>query len=382
MSKTRSSTSRPTAVSDADNRTYVVGSFTTETRASAQASLREMRQLCRTAGLIVTGTELIRVRVPDPALYFGSGQVDRIIAAAREKNAPVIVFDRPLSPVQMRNWGRRAQCEVYDRHSVILEIFSRRARTREAQLQVELAHAEYTRSHLAGMWQHLSRQGGGSRLARGEGEKQIEVDRRRLRNRVTKARHALEQVSRQRALRRERREGTTRVALVGYTNAGKSSLLNALANARVRSADQLFATLDPVTRRLTVAPDHTLLLTDTVGFVRNLPPELINAFHSTLEEALEADLILLVVDAADEEAPIHLKTTREIIRTLGADSIPVAVVLNKTDQCDDPQRTELTLRSLIGRDDTVFHVSARTGSGLGRLRVALTSRRDSRLDSG
>lgn len=364
MSEPRSTT----ATESSANRTYLVGTFTRETRESAEASLREMEQLCRTAGLTVTDSELVRIREPNPAYYLGKGQVDRIIAIARDREAPVIVFDRPLSPVQMRNWARRSQCEVYDRHGVILEIFSRRARTREAQLQVELARAEYAQSHLAGMWQHLSRQGGGSRLARGEGEKQIEIDRRRLRERVTRARHALEKVSRQRALRRERRDGVTRIALVGYTNAGKSSLLNALANARVRCADQLFATLDPVTRRLSLAPDQTLLLTDTVGFIRNLPPELIDAFHSTLEEALEADLILLVVDASDPEAPEHLKTTREILRKLRAEKTPVAVILNKQDRCTDPDRAELALRGQIGRDDRVFRVSALSGNGIDGLR--------------
>lgn len=360
----------PTATHEED-RAYVVGTFTTESREAATASLREMEQLCRTAGLIVSGSELVHVRAPKPGLLLGTGQADRIISTAEEHRAPVIVFDRPLSPVQMRNWARRAGCEIYDRHSVILEIFSRRARTREAQLQVELARAEYTRSHLVGMWQHLSRQGGGSRLARGEGEKQIEMDRRRLQERVTRARHALDKVGNQRRLRRGRRGGTPRAALVGYTNVGKSSLLNSLANARVRSADRLFATLDPVTRRFTFPPDGTVLLTDTVGFVRNLPPELINAFHSTLEEALEADLILLVVDAADPEAPVQLQTTRSILASLGAAETPTAVVLNKIDRCEDPARAELALRSRIGIDDTVVHCSALTGAGLDRIRELL-----------
>lgn len=353
------------------NRTYLVGAFTRETRESAEASLQEMEQLCLSAGLTVAGRELVRLRTPNPALYLGKGQTERVIETVRELEAPVIVFDQPLSPVQMRNWARRAQCEIYDRHGVILEIFSRRARTREAKLQVELARAEYALSHLAGMWQHLSRQGGGSRLARGEGEKQIEIDRRRLRERVTRARAALEKITLQRALRRDNREGTRKVALVGYTNAGKSSLLNALANARLRSADQLFATLDPVTRRLSSGPDTTLLLTDTVGFVRNLPPELINAFHSTLEEALEADLILLVLDGSDPEAPVHLETTRHILNQLGAGEIPVALVLNKLDRTADPGRAEFGLRSLMKDTDRVFRVSALTGEGIPQLRHEL-----------
>ncbi|POQ99104.1 hypothetical protein AU468_10840 [Alkalispirochaeta sphaeroplastigenens] len=350
------------------NRTYLVGSFTTEERSSAEASLREMARLCKTAGLLVVGQELIRLRAPKPALYLGTGQADRIIAAADDEDARIIVFDQPLTPVQMRNWSRRAQREIYDRHAVILEIFARRARTREAQLQVELARAEYAQSHLAGMWQHLSRQGGGSRLARGEGEKQIEMDRRQLKKRVLSARRALDKVGRQRALRRERREKVRRVALVGYTNAGKSTLLNALANARVRSADQLFATLDPVTRRLTAGPDQTVLLTDTVGFIRNLPPELINAFHSTLEEALEADLLLLVVDAADPEAPLQIRTTLEILHKLGAHQVPRLIILNKTDTCPDTDQAELLLQPSLHRDDQILRVSALTGAGIEELR--------------
>ncbi|SIQ26147.1 GTP-binding protein HflX [Alkalispirochaeta americana] len=353
------------------NRTYLVGSFTTEERSSAEASLQEMERLCKTAGLLVVGRELVRLRAPKPALYLGTGQADRIIASADDEEARIIVFDQPLTPVQMRNWSRRAQREIYDRHAVILEIFARRARTREAQLQVELARAEYAQSHLAGMWQHLSRQGGGSRLARGEGEKQIEMDRRQLKKRVLTARRALDKVGRQRALRRERREGVRRVALVGYTNAGKSTLLNALANARVRSADQLFATLDPVTRRLTAGPDQSVLLTDTVGFIRNLPPELINAFHSTLEEALEADLLLLVVDAADPEAPLQIKTTQDILQKLGAHLLPRIIVLNKVDTCPDMEQAELLLQPFLNRDDEVLQVSALTGRGIETLRTRI-----------
>lgn len=366
--------STPAVEEERANRTYLVGTFTRETRENAEASLREMEHLCVSAGLHVAGHELIRLRAPSPALYLGGGQTERVILAAREMEAPVIVFDHPLSPVQMRNWARRAGCEVYDRHGVILEIFSRRARTREAKLQVELARAEYALSHLAGMWQHLSRQGGGSRLARGEGEKQIEIDRRRLRERVTRARKALTAISRQRALRRVNREGTVRIALVGYTNAGKSSLLNALANANLYSANQLFATLDPVTRRLSTGLDRPLLITDTVGFVRNLPPELVNAFHSTLEEVLDAELILLVLDASDPEAPVHLETTLAILRQLGAAEIPRALILNKSDRTPDPRRAEFNLRSLMRDSDRVFLVSSLTGEGIPQLREVLLER--------
>lgn len=362
------------------NRAYLVGPFlSARGRPEADAGLEEMERLCRTAGLQVAGGEAVRVRNGNPAFLLGRGAVQRIITTAQECEAGMIVFDYSLSPVQMRNWAREARMEIHDRHAVILEIFSRRATTREAQLQVEMARARYAQSHLVGMWQHLSRQGGGSRLARGEGEKQLEMDRRRLAERVSRARRGLVRVSRQRDLRRSRRESLWRAALVGYTNAGKSSLLNALANARVTSANKLFATLDPVTRRLFVPPDHTLLLTDTVGFVRNLPPQLIQAFHSTLEEALEANMLLHVVDAADREAPQHIAVTREILKELGAHEIPRIVVLNKADLCPSLAAAELSIRGSAGPDDVIMTVSAVTGAGIPELRAALVEARAATL---
>ena len=353
------------------NRAYLVGSFSLESRDSAQASLQEMERLCTAAGLTVAGAELVRVRTPNPAFYLGRGQVSRIIETAKELHAGIIVFDQPLSPVQMRNWARQAQLEVHDRHGVILEIFAQRATTREAQLQVEVARASYAQSHLVGMWQHLSRQGGGSRLARGEGEKQIEMDRRRLAERVTRAQRALELVSRQRLLRRSRRSDAFRVALLGYTNAGKSSLLNALANARVLSRNRLFATLDPTTRRLYLPPGNTILLTDTVGFVRNLPPQLVQAFHSTLEEATEAELILFVVDAADPEAARHLTITREILQELHATPPSRLIILNKIDLCPNPEEAELAIRGVLSDDERVIATSTMDGRGIGELREIL-----------
>jgi GTP-binding protein HflX len=353
------------------NQCYLVGPFSLEQRSEALAGLRELERLCRAAGLSPVGGELIRVREPQPALYLGSGQADRIISTAADLEAPIIVFDGALSPVQMRNWGRRSHLEVYDRHAIILEIFSSRARTREAQLQVELARAEYAQSHLAGMWQHLSRQGGGSRLARGEGEKQIEMDRRQLARRVQRARAALDRVSRHREQRRRRRDGMIRVTLVGYTNAGKSSLMNQLTSGGVRAADQLFATLDPTTRRMYLSDDQTVLLSDTVGFVRNLPPELIEAFHSTLEEVTEADLLLLVVDAGDPRAAAALETTREVLDSLGAGDIPFLLVLNKIDTVDGTATGSVSTLGVNGAARAVIGTSATTGEGIDRLREAI-----------
>ncbi len=344
------------------------------TRERALIGLEELSGLCRAAGIVPVGSEVVHIRTIDPALYIGSGQADRIIAAAAERNAAIILFDLPLSPVHLRNLARRAGTEVYDRHAVILEIFSRRARSREAQLQVELARARYAQSHLAGMWQHLSRQGGGSRLARGEGEKQIEVDRRVLADRVHRARRGLDRVARHRARSRSSRSSTFRVALVGYTNAGKSSLLNALTNARVAAVDRLFATLDPSTRRL--KPDSTteLVFSDTVGFIDRLPPELIEAFHSTLEEAIEADVILIVLDAANRLRAEHLQTTTEILGRIGATKSQRMVVLNKCDLVDDGDIPEFEIRDHIPDDTKLLRCSATSGIGIAELRDYLVGR--------
>jgi GTP-binding protein HflX len=353
------------------NRCYLVGPFLSETRATARASLQELGGLCEAAGLEPVAGELVRTRTVNPALYLGTGQTDRIISRAEEHGAGLIVFDTTLSPVHLRNWSRRAHCEVYDRHAVILEIFSRRARTREAQLQVELARARYTQSHLVGMWQHLSRQGGGSRLARGEGEKQIEMDRRRLAQRVHRATADLKRVSRQRELRRRSRDRYARITLVGYTNAGKSSLLNTLTGADVHTANQLFASLDPTTRRLEYAEGPPLLISDTVGFVRRLPPDLVDAFHSTLEEVVEATALIIVLDAADPDVERHYDTTREILGELGAAEIPRVLVLNKIDELTPDARRTAGLIDIAGQPDAVFKVSARTGEGIRQLREFL-----------
>lgn len=358
------------------NRAYLVGPFYSpqRNRTQAESGLHELKGLCRAAGIMPVGTEVVAIHTPTPTLYLGSGQADRIVDAARELDAQVIIFDEPLSPVHLRNWARRAGTEVYDRHAVILEIFSRRARSHEAQLQVELARARYAQSHLVGMWQHLSRQGGGSRLARGEGEKQIEMDRRALANRVQRARRGLERVARHRERSRNARAGLYRAALVGYTNAGKSSLLNALANARLRTANQLFATLDPSTRRLKPDADTTVLLSDTVGFINRLPPELIDAFHSTLEEAIEADLLLVVLDAADPAMAAQLATTLEILHRIEAESAERVIVLNKCDRLLPEAVPEQLIHEFLRPHEKVIRCSALDGDGITELRDNLFTR--------
>jgi len=358
------------------NRAYLVGPFCSpyRTRDQAESGLRELDGLCRAAGIVPVGAEVVAIHSPNPAFYLGTGQTDRIIEHARDIDALVIVFDEPLSPVHLRNWARRAGTEVYDRHAIILEIFSRRARSKEAQLQVELARARYAQSHLVGMWQHLSRQGGGSRLARGEGEKQLEMDRRALAQRVKRARHGLEHVARHRERSRNARADLFRVALVGYTNAGKSSLLNALVNARLRAANQLFATLDPSTRRLKTDADTTVLFSDTVGFVSRLPPELIDAFHSTLEEAVEADLLLLVLDAADPAMRDHLATTLDILHRIGAEGAERLFVLNKCDRLGSDDSPDEAIRDILRPQEATIRCSARDGDGIRELRDLILRR--------
>lgn len=357
--------------SERANRCYLVGPFSSIPRESARASLQELGRLCQAAGLTPVAGELVRLRTINPALYLGSGQTDRIIENAREHEASLIVFDHTLSPIHLRNWSRRARCEVYDRHAVILEIFSRRAQTKEAKLQVELARARYTQSHLVGMWQHLGRQSGASRLARGEGEKQIEVDRRRLAQRVHRADAALTAVAKQRELRRRGRDAFTRVALVGYTNAGKSSLLNALTGAHVRTADQLFASLDPTTRRLEYVDHPPILLSDTVGFIRRLPHDLVDAFHSTLEEVIEASVIIVVLDAADPESSEQYRTTIDVLRDLGVSDRRRIIVLNKIDRLTAEERDHAAVIPPDDATDTVVQVSATTGEGVPQLRSLL-----------
>ena len=324
------------------------------------------------------GQELVHVRNITPNLYMGSGQADRVIAHAHDLEVACIIFDHPLSPVHLRNWGRRSGLEVYDRHAVILDIFARRARTREAKLQVELARARYTLSHLVGMWQHLSRQGGGTHLARGEGETQLELDRRRLTTRVTRAKKALGRVAKQRELRRRRRDNLFRIALVGYTNAGKSSLMNRLTKSSLVERDQLFATLDPATRKLYLDQTHQAILSDTVGFVRRLPPELIEAFHSTLEEVVEADLLLFVVDIADSEASSCLETTREVVHRLTNGTIPSILVGNKIDLASNVTVARQTT-TLLASEERWVCTSTRTGEGIDELKSQIRTYADDLL---
>ena len=304
-----------------------------------EESLDELEQLARTAGATVVDRVVQRLARPHAGTLLGSGKIEEIAELARYHNCDGVIFDRELSPGQHRNLERGLDVPVLDRTALILIIFGQRARTKEGRLQVELAQIEYDLPRLARQWGHLSRQKG-SVQQRGEGEKQIEVDRRLLRRQKEALEEELEHVRTHRQLHRERRKdtGAPVVALVGYTNAGKSTLLNALAGAGVLAEDKLFATLDPTTRRARLTGGQELLLTDTVGFVQHLPTTLVAAFRATLEEVAEADLLVHVVDASSPTMQRQVEAVEQVLGEIGAGERPIVVALNKMDAlaCDAP----------------------------------------------
>lgn len=330
--------------------------------------LLELEELVDTLGIGVVGMELVRIREGNKRFICGTGKADELVQLARDRGCDCIVFDNELSPMQQRNWEGLADMTVIDREEVILDIFAQRARTKEARLQVQLARMQYALPRMARMWGHLDREGGGGGsgggggAARGMGEQQIEIDRRLARKKITAIKSELEAVRKQRATQRKERERSdaATAAIVGYTNAGKSTLLNKLSGAEVLEADMLFATLDPTTRRIELEDGQDLLLSDTVGFVRNLPHRLVESFKATLEEAIIADFLIHVLDASSEEIYDHYKTTRKVLGELGADEKRVIVVLNKIDCVEEPE----VLAGLRAEFPGAVEVSALTGEGL------------------
>jgi len=332
--------------------------------------LEELGELVTTLGIGVVESVLVRSRQQHKKHLCGTGKATEIVELARAHECDVIVFDNQLAPHQQRTWEREADLCVIDREEVILDIFAQRAQTKEARLQVELARMQYALPRMARMWGHLDREGGGGSSGggaanRGMGEKQIEVDRRMAHVRIDRARRELEEVRKQRATQRKEREKveTPHAAIVGYTNAGKSTLLNRLSGAEVLAKDMLFATLDTTTRRIELPDGQPLLLTDTVGFVRNLPHRLVEAFKATLEEALLADFVLHVLDANAPEIERFHQTTLGVLEELGAGDKRVVTVLNKIDCVTDPD----TLRRLDHVFPDAVKISAVTGEGLDAL---------------
>lgn len=300
-------------------------------------TLAELGELAATAGALVVGRATQRKRDIDNATYIGSGKAEELSLTASALEADLLIFDDELSPVQTRNLETITGVRVIDRTALILDIFARHAQSREGKLQVELAQLKYELPRIFGQGKDLSRQGSGT-IARGPGETKLESDKRRIRRRIYELGEELKTVEKQRGLRRERRqkEAVARIALVGYTNAGKSTLLNALTGAGVLAEDKLFATLDPVVRQVALPNGSQALLSDTVGFINKLPHELVTAFHSTLEEVRQADLILHVVDVSAGYYPSQMQVVEEVLASLGAGDIPCIRVYNKADQAQGP----------------------------------------------
>jgi GTP-binding protein HflX len=363
-----SNISRMNALKEAE-RVFLVGVASEELRkAEARELLDELHGLAQTLGLETVGESLIQLRDTTPSLLVGTGKAEELVQAADEAGADTIIFDHTLSPVQQRNWEKLSSKKVYDRAELIIKIFASRALTKEASLQVELAQLQYALPRLAHSYDDLMRQRGGRYGTKGSGEQKLELDRREIERRIHEIKDELEAVRKERSVQRRRREraGVPRAAIVGYTNAGKSSLLNALTAASVNAEDKLFATLDPTTRRLLFAQGQTLLLTDTVGFIRNLPHGLVDAFRSTLEEASQADLLIHVTDASDARVDAHIATTLQVLSDIGARDIARILVLNKIDLA----APDVVDAFLLRYPESVA-VSAKTGAGLDGLVEAI-----------
>ncbi len=340
------------------------------------ATLDELALLAESAGYRVCDRVVCRRRAPDAALYIGRGKADEIKALAAAHGASEVLFDQALSPAQQRNLESHLGLAVNDRILLILEIFARRARSHEGKLQVELARLQYLSTRLVRRWTHLERQSGGIGLRGGPGETQIELDRRMIAQAIQRTRERLERVKRQRQTQRRQRQrrGTFNVSLVGYTNAGKSTLFNALVKANAYAADQLFATLDTTTRQLYLGEvGVSVSLSDTVGFIRDLPHTLVEAFAATLQEARDADLLLHVVDVAGPQHPEQIGDVQRVLREIGATEVPQVLVFNKIDALP-PERQPRRGRDVVeldGRTVPRIFVSARTGAGLGTLRAVI-----------
>jgi GTPase len=345
------------------------------------ADLEELGLLAQTAGLKPVARITCKRKAPDAALFVGSGKADEIKWLAEQHGATEVLFDQSLSPAQQRNLERHLNLPVNDRTLLILEIFAQRARSHEGKLQVELARLQYLSTRLVRRWSHLERQRGGIGTRGGPGETQIELDRRMIGESIKRTKERLVKVKRQRNTQRRQRErrDTYNISLVGYTNAGKSTLFNALVKARAYAADQLFATLDTTTRQLYLGDSsgeggRSVSLSDTVGFIRDLPHGLINAFQATLQEAVDADLLLHVVDAANPHHPEQIAEVQRVLQEIGAGDVPQLLVFNKLDALENG-RQPLQLADMFeldGQPVPRIFASARSGQGLPALREQLS----------
>jgi GTP-binding protein HflX len=373
-------------------RTFLVGAELTGDRSPwrAEDSLRELALLADTAGLDVVGSAYQRLKQPFPKHFIGPGKVEEIAELRDELQYDLVVFDDELTPSQTRNVEEALKTRVLDRTGLILDIFATHARTHEGRIQVELAQYKYLLPRLRRQWTHLERQAGGGGASaggvvglRGPGETQLELDRRMIGHRIALLERQIEEVHRHREQYRERRRrsGIPIVALVGYTNAGKSTLLNALSGARVRAEDRLFATLDPTTRQIELPGGQQVLLTDTVGFIQKLPHDLVAAFRATLEEIGEADLLLHVLDITHPNAAQQTDTVLETLEELRAGSRPILTVLNKVDKMEGVDESEVgRMASALGLPEDYVAVSAERGWGLDNLLKRIEETLGRRLD--
>lgn len=348
-------------------RAFLVGAEfrSRDAEVSVTECLEELGELAGTAGATIVGSDSQRLDKPHAATFIGAGKAEDIAAQCKEAKVDTVIFDDELSAAQARNLEELFGCKILDRTNLILDIFAGRARTKEGKLQVELAQLRYLLPRLTRYWTHLSRQKGGIGMRGGEGESQLEVDRRKIGERIDKLERELNTVRKQRNTQRKgrRRNQWPLASLVGYTNAGKSTLFNSLTGAEVLQEDKLFATLDPTTRRLRLPTNQNVLLSDTVGFIRKLPHRLVDAFKATLEEVVEADLLLHVVDVSHPHAEHHIDSVNSVLEEIDAGDKPTLLVFNKIDCLE---RTE-DARHWLARFDNSIAVSAKTGENFDAL---------------
>jgi len=335
-------------------------------------TLEELNALSQTAGLIVVARLIQKREAFHPKYYIGEGKLQELKTIVEENKITLMITDDELTPSQNKALEQELKIKVIDRTGLILDIFAKNAKTYESQLQVELAQLEYLMPRLTRLWTHLSRLGGGGVGTRGPGEKQLEVDKRQIRHRIDHIKSKLKKIVSHRDVIRQNRKGIGKLkcAIIGYTNAGKSSLLNALTNAEVLVEDKLFATLDPTTRAVQLPNKETLILTDTVGFIQKLPHQLVQSFRATLEETQDADMLLHVIDASSPDAETHIKTSQTILKEIKADQIPQLYVFNKVDKKHEH------FSQLLKKYTPNVLVSAKTGEGLLEMLSILEKLRD------
>ena len=363
-------------------RAFLVGvKLKDELQSDAESSLEELRRLAETAGMEVLAEIIQPKETPDPAYFIGRGKLEEAEAIVSELKVEAVIFDNDLTPAQTRNLEKALDIVVVDRTSLILQIFAQRAQTKAAKLQVDLAQLQYALPRLTRMWTHLSRLGTGGGTAggsagraggvvRGPGETQLQIDRRLIHSQISRVKKALQKVEKHRRVQRKQRQEMINVSLVGYTNAGKSTLFNALTSEKRLAEDKLFATLDPTTRLLDLPDNRHVLLSDTVGFLKKLPHHLVASFKATLEEVVEADLLLHVVDVAHPEAESQIDAVDEVLKELDAFERPTLMVFNKVDLLEDKEYTQL----FRNKYPDSLAISAQDGTGLEALKDLLAER--------